>query len=95
LSICDGTINNVHFVPQCRNDSFAARISTGLATGDNKVVGRHYLRRQATTLLKFAQTTSDPQIAAALVEKAADLKARVEHAPDPSPHAPDVEPTTL
>jgi hypothetical protein len=63
----------------------------GQATGDKKVVGRQYLKRQATTLLKFAQTTSDPQVAAALVEKAADLKAQVERVPDPSPRAPDVE----
>jgi hypothetical protein len=59
------------------------------------VVGRQYLKRQATTLLKFAQTTSDPRVAAALVEKAADLKAQVERVPDPSPRAPDVEPPTL
>ena len=55
------------------------------------MVGRQYLKRQATTLLKFAQTTSDPQVAAALVEKAANLKAQVEQLPDPSPRAPDVE----
>jgi len=56
------------------------------------VVGRQYVKRQATILLKFAQTKSDPKVAAALVEKAVALKARVEQAPDPSPHAPDVEP---
>jgi hypothetical protein len=58
------------------------------------VVGRQYVKRQATFLLKFAQTTSDPQVAAALVDKVADLKARLDQSnvPDPSPHAPDVEP---
>jgi hypothetical protein len=57
------------------------------------VVGRQYLTRQATTLLKFAQSSSDPQIAAALIEKAADLKLQVDETtlPDPSPRAPDVE----
>ena len=57
------------------------------------MIGRQYVKRQATTLLKFAQTTSDPQVAAALVEKVADLKARIDQSdiPDPSPRAPDVE----
>ena len=57
------------------------------------MVGRQYLTRQATTLLKFAQSSSDPQVAAALVEKAADLKLQVDEnpLPDPSPQAPDVE----
>lgn len=58
------------------------------------MVGRQYVKRQASILLKFAQTTSDPQVAAALVEKAVDLKARVEQGPDPSPHPPDGEPPT-
>jgi hypothetical protein len=46
-------------------------------------------------LLKFAKATTDPNIAAALVEKAADLKSQVDDssAPDPTPLAPDVEPS--
>jgi len=56
-----------------------------------KVVGRQYLTRQATTLLKFAKTVADPNIAAGLLEKAADLKSQVDDSPDKSPHAPDVE----
>ena len=57
------------------------------------MVGREYLTRQATTLLKFAQTVTDPNVAAGLVEKAADLKSRVDepNRPDKSPRAPDVE----
>ena len=55
------------------------------------MVGTQYLTRQATTLLKFARTVTDPNVAAGLVEKAADLKSRVDDAPDKSPHAPDVE----
>jgi hypothetical protein len=60
---------------------------------ENIVVGRQYLTRQATTLLKFAQSSSDPQVAAALVEKAAELKSQFDETtlPDPSPRAPDVE----
>jgi len=42
--------------------------------------------------LRFAKTTTDPNVSAALVEKAADLKARIDPLPDRSPHAPDVEP---
>jgi hypothetical protein len=62
--------------------------------GNSTVVGRNYFTRQAATLLKFAQSSSDPQVVAALVEKAAELKSQVDQAPpppDPSPHAPDVE----
>ena len=55
------------------------------------MVGTQYLTRQATTLLKFARTVTDPNVAAGLVEKAADLKSQVDDAPDKSPHAPDVE----
>ena len=59
------------------------------------MAGRRYLTRQATTLLKFAKSTNDPKLAAFLVEKAADLKTQVEETekPDPSPVAPDVEPS--
>jgi hypothetical protein len=56
------------------------------------VVGRLYLTRQAATLLKFAQSTSDPKVAAALVEKATELKSDLDAKPDRSPRAPDVEP---
>jgi len=59
------------------------------------VNSREYLTRQAATLLKFAKTTRDPNVAAGLVEKAADLKSKVDETrrPDPGPQAPDVEPT--
>lgn len=57
------------------------------------MAGKEYLTRQATTLLKFAQTVTDPNVAAGLVEKAADLKSQVDepNRPDKSPQAPDVE----
>ena len=56
------------------------------------MVGRQYLTRQATTLLKFAQTVTDPNVAVGLVEKAADLKSRIDdpNRSDKSPRAPDV-----
>ena len=64
--------------------------------GESRVVGRSYLTRQAATLLKFAKSTKNPELAALLIEKAADLKSQVDETmppdPDPSPLAPDVEP---
>jgi hypothetical protein len=59
------------------------------------VIGRNYFARQAATLLKFAQSTKNPELAAVLVEKAADLKSQRDQAvptPDLNPRAPDVEP---
>ena len=66
---------------------------TGI-TGKVEVVGRNYFTRQATTLLKFAKSTNNPELAAVLIEKAADLKSQVDETmpSDPSPLAPDVEP---
>ena len=62
--------------------------------GESRVVGRSYFTRQATTLLKFAKSTKNPDLAAVLIEKAADLKSQIDETmpPDPSPLAPDVEP---
>jgi hypothetical protein len=61
--------------------------------GTTIMVSRSYFVRQAATLIKFAQSTSDPQVVAALVEKAVDLKSQIDKspAPDPSPLPPDVE----
>jgi hypothetical protein len=41
--------------------------------------------------LKFAQATTNPDVAAGLLDKAADLTAKIKEAPDASPAAPDVE----
>jgi hypothetical protein len=60
-------------------------------------VARHqYISRQVATLLRFAKVrfakaTTDPNVAAARVEKAADLKAQLDPLPDRAPYAPDVE----
>jgi len=59
------------------------------------VVGRSYLTRQAATLLKFAKSTNNPDLAAVLIERAADLKSQLDETMPPadqSPLAPDVEP---
>jgi hypothetical protein len=59
------------------------------------VLGRAYFTRQILTLLKFAQSTTDPKFAAVLLDKAVDLKSQAEElpaAPDIGPQPPDVEP---
>ncbi len=48
--------------------------------GESRVVGRSYFTRQATTLLKFAKSTKNPDLAAVLIEKAADLKSQIDNA---------------
>jgi hypothetical protein len=40
------------------------------------VIGKGYFVLQAATLLKLAQTTTDPKVWAALVEKAAELNSQ-------------------
>jgi hypothetical protein len=59
------------------------------------VIGKFYFARQAATLFEFARSTADPQLAAVLIEKAADLKSQSDEippAPDKSARAPDVLP---
>jgi hypothetical protein len=63
----------------------------------NIVLSRQYFVRQAATLLKFARETANPQLAAVLIEKAADLKSQGDEygtAPDPGPQTPDAQPET-
>jgi hypothetical protein len=52
------------------------------------MIGKHYFALQAVTLLRFAKSTNDPAVAAALVEKAADLKFKGD---EPGVLAPDIE----
>jgi hypothetical protein len=62
--------------------------------GATIVIGRDYFERHAETLLKLAKSASDVQLAAALTQRAADVKALVEElgaAPDPCRHALDTE----
>jgi hypothetical protein len=68
-----------------------------ISFGGRIVIGRQYFARQAATLLKFASSTTNPQLAAVLIEKAANLKSQVDETEPPrdqSPRPPDVE-TTL
>jgi hypothetical protein len=58
------------------------------------VIGKAYFVRQAAILYRFAKATKDPKISAALMEKAADLKLRVDDPAscDSMPPAPDIKP---
>ena len=76
--------------------------SVGNSTSDGRieVLGKTYLTRQASLLMKFARTTSDSELSAKLISKAADLKAQADPMPDRDQglQAPDVtsnvDPTT-
>jgi len=59
------------------------------------VISRRYLWRQASTLINFAKSTNNPELAAVLVAKAANLTSQVDERmplPDAGLRAPDVEP---
>jgi hypothetical protein len=64
-------------------------------TGED-MIGRSYFVRQAVALLGAARKTADPNLAAALVGKAADYLSQIDEAAPPldrSPQPPDVEPS--
>jgi hypothetical protein len=56
------------------------------------VLGKTYLTKQASLLLEFARNTSDSDLSAKLISKAADLKSQADPLPDKDqgPKAPDV-----
>lgn len=58
------------------------------------MLAKTYFTKQASILLKFAKSTSDPELSARLVSKAADLKAQADPLPDidHSLKAPDIDP---
>jgi hypothetical protein len=88
---------SVHFVTQFAERKRGSRIipTRTYCSAGIIVSGRLYFTRQAASLLKFAKATSNPELAAVLVQKAADLKAQIDSprqaAEDKSPRAPDVE----
>jgi hypothetical protein len=66
-------------------------VTTGIA-----VLSRRYLALQASALIKFAKSVKNPELAAILVERAADFKEKADEkmpALDSGPQAPDVEPS--
>ena len=59
------------------------------------MIGKQYFVRQATILFGIAKATKDPKMSAALMDKAADFKSKIDElgAPlDLTPLAPDIEP---
>ncbi|MCS3730295.1 hypothetical protein [Bradyrhizobium betae] len=58
------------------------------------MLGKTYLTKQASLLMKFARTTSDSDLSAKLISKAADLKSQADPMPDrdQGAAAPDVSP---
>ncbi|MCP3389450.1 hypothetical protein NLM27_11770 [Bradyrhizobium sp. CCGB12] len=58
------------------------------------MLGKTYLTKQASLLMKYARTTSDSDLSARLISKAADLKSQADPLPDrdQGPQAPDVSP---
>jgi hypothetical protein len=59
------------------------------------VIGKQYFVRQAAIMFGIAKATKDPKISAALMDKAADLKSKVDEPAAPldlAPLAPDIEP---
>ena len=91
-------VPRVHFYTSAGNEIPARRVSAlgGRAYGGvHHMLSRHYFVSQVASLLKFAKETTNPQLAAVLIEKAADLKSQVDESSttlDPSHVAPDVEP---
>jgi hypothetical protein len=58
------------------------------------MIDRDYLARGAALLLELAKSVKDRSVATALIDKAAELKERIEEADFPNvvPLAPDMEP---
>ena len=57
------------------------------------MLGKTYLTKQASLLMKYARTTSNSELSAKLISTAADLKAQADPMPDKNPQAPDVSPS--
>ena len=77
------------------NSRFAHGIGGAGIPRGNSVIGKQYFVRQAAILFGIAKATKDPKMSAALMDKAADLKSKVDGPGselDLTPRAPDIEP---
>ena len=88
----------MHFYTEFRERNARPRTLESVGNSTNGriiVLGKTYLTKQASLLVKFASTTSDSALSAKLMSKAADLKAQADPMPDrdQGPQAPDVDPT--
>lgn len=71
-------------------------LCSGWAAMGKAVLSRRYLTRQASALIKFAKSIDNPELAAVLVDRAADFKEKADEkmpAPNPNLQASDVEPS--
>lgn len=59
--------------------------------GNLDVAKKDSLLRQAELLLKLARSAADPDLAASLVQRAADLKEIADNLAQPVGQAPDIE----
>lgn len=62
------------------------------------MIAKAYFVRQAAIVFGIAKATKDPKISAALLDKAADLKSKVDGLDPPldlTPLAPDIEPPAM
>src|ERR1700722_15827619 len=82
-------------VPHSESGRFLRYIGTALGHhGGSTVIAKVYFARQAAIMFGIAKATKDPKMSAALMDKAADVKSRVDElgAPlDLTPIAPDIE----
>jgi hypothetical protein len=95
--ICCPKSAMINFIHSARNEIPIQRQAFALRNhGENNVIGKQYFVRQAAILFGIAKATKDPKISAALMDKAADLKSKVDEpgaAPlDITPLALDIEP---
>ena len=66
--------------------------------GGSTVIAKAYFVRQAAIVFGIAKATKDPKMSAALMDKAADLKSKVDGLDSPldlTPLAPDIEPPAM
>jgi hypothetical protein len=84
----------VHFYTFAAERNLWLRVHAPKGRAACTVSKNHYHAREAAAaLLKMAKTTSDPAIAAGLIEAAANLKDQAGELPPPvSVKAPDVQP---
>lgn len=86
----------VHFCTLVGTNRLFPRDICEVVDGDfTAMLDQAYFLRQIRILLKFARLTSDPLVAAGLMEKAVNLKSQVDGLAEPkdvSPLPPDVEP---
>jgi hypothetical protein len=69
-------------------------LCSGWVAMGKAVLSRRYLTRQASALIRFAKSINNPELAAVLVDRAADFKEKADEkmaAPNPNLQASDVE----